>query len=64
MTNLRERLGAPIFDNPPKDISEYRKIMVKLQCEPVLRAFYSLGNYLVAEDIKRSLEESPVVLDR
>ena len=63
MTNLRERLGAPIFHNPPKDISEYRKMMMK-QCEPVLRAFYSLGNYLVAEDIKRSLEESPVVLDR
>ncbi|CAB4032941.1 UMP-CMP kinase 2, mitochondrial [Paramuricea clavata] len=37
--------------------------MVK-QCQPVCRAFYSLGNYLMAENIKSSLVASPVVLDR
>jgi UMP-CMP kinase 2 len=61
--NLTERIGAQVFQTPPPVISEYREIMVK-QCEPVCRAFYSLGNYLMAEEIKDSLIASPVVLDR
>lgn len=63
VNNLAKRLGARVFHSPPKEILEYRHIMVK-QCQPVCRAFYSLGNYLIAENIKDSLITSPVVLDR
>ena len=63
VNNLTKRLGAQSFQTPPQIISKYREIMVE-QCQPVCRAFYCLGNYLMAEDIKDSLVESPVVLDR
>ena len=63
MNNLTKRLGARVFYTPPEEILEYRDIMVK-QCQPVCRAFYSLGNYLIAENIKESLLTCPVVLDR
>jgi hypothetical protein len=63
VNNLTKRLGARVFHTPPEAILEYREIMVK-QCQPVCRAFYSLGNYLMAENIKSSLVASPVVLDR
>ena len=63
MNNLTKRLGARVFHTPPEAILEYREIMAK-QCQPVCRAFYSLGNYLMAENIKSSLVASPVVLDR
>jgi hypothetical protein len=63
VNNLTKRLGAQVFHTPPEAILEYREIMVK-QCQPVCRAFYSLGNYLMAENIKSSLVASPVVLDR
>ena len=61
--NLTKHLGARVFHTPPEAISEYRETTRK-QCQPVCRAFYSLGNYLMAEDIKDSLVTSPVVLDR
>ena len=63
MNNLTERLGTRVLQNPPEEIRKYRDIMVK-QCQPVCRAYYSLGNYLIAESIKKSLLTSPVVLDR
>jgi hypothetical protein len=63
VNNLTKHLGARVFHTPPEAILEYREIMVK-QCQPVCRAFYSLGNYLMAENIKSSLVASPVVLDR
>ena len=63
VNNLTKRLGAQSFQTPPQIISKYREIIVE-QCQPVCRAFYSLGNYLIAENIKDSLVESPVVLDR
>jgi hypothetical protein len=63
VNNLTKRLGARVFHTPPEAILEYMEIMVK-QCQPVCRAFYSLGNYLMAENIKSSLVASPVVLDR
>ena len=63
--NLTKRLGARVFHTPEilEEILEYRDIMVK-QCQPVCRAYYSLRNYLIAENIKESLLTSPVVLDR
>ncbi|XP_028391077.1 UMP-CMP kinase 2, mitochondrial-like [Dendronephthya gigantea] len=61
--NLSIRLKAPEIKNPPEAISQYRENMTK-QCQPLCRAFFSLGNYLVAEKIKDSLKKSPVVLDR
>ena len=61
--NLTAQLGAPEIKNPPKAISQYRENMTK-QCQPLCRAFFSLGNYLVAEKIKDLLNKSPVVLDR
>ena len=63
VNNLTKRLGAQVFHSPPKEILEYRHIMVK-QCQPVCRAFYSLGNYLIAENIKDALATNPVILDR
>ena len=63
MNNLTKRLGTGVLQNPPKKIGKYRDIMVK-QCQPVCRAYYSLGNYLIAESIKESLLKRPVVLDR
>ncbi|XP_028393221.1 UMP-CMP kinase 2, mitochondrial-like [Dendronephthya gigantea] len=61
--NLAKRISAEIFHTPPEIIGNYREAMVK-QCQPVCRAFYSLGNYLIAEDIKDLLTTKPVVLDR
>ena len=63
--NLTKRLrnGDSVLPNPPQAISEYREIMMK-QCQPVCRAFYSLGNYHIAEHIKDLLVERPIFLDR
>ena len=63
VNNLKNRLGAQLFHNPPEAIKQYREVMVK-QCQPVSRAFYTLGNYLMAETIKDALVTSPIVLDR
>ena len=62
---MTKGVGARVFHTPEilEEILEYRDIMVK-QCQPVCRAYYSLRNDLIAENIKQSLLTSPVVLDR
>ncbi|XP_046847252.1 UMP-CMP kinase 2, mitochondrial-like isoform X2 [Xenia sp. Carnegie-2017] len=64
VTNLARRIkNAQLVVTPPQAINEYRQIMVK-QCQPLCRAFYSLGNYLTAKIVKDSLMFNTVVLDR
>ncbi|XP_060222370.1 UMP-CMP kinase 2, mitochondrial isoform X2 [Meriones unguiculatus] len=49
--------------SPPPCISQWRKIF---DDEPTIirRAFYSLGNYLVASEIAKESAKSPVIVDR
>ncbi|EMP42022.1 UMP-CMP kinase 2 [Chelonia mydas] len=49
--------------SPPACISQWRKTF---DDEPTLirRAFYALGNYIVASEIAKASTESPVVVDR
>ncbi|KAM8776514.1 UMP-CMP kinase 2, mitochondrial [Rhynchonycteris naso] len=58
-----ESLQAVLLKSPPSCISQWRKIF---DDEPTIirRAFYSLGNYIVASEIAKESTRSPVVVDR
>nr|XP_033795203.1 UMP-CMP kinase 2, mitochondrial [Geotrypetes seraphini] len=61
--SLKESLRAVLLKSPPACISQWRKIFDN---EPTLirRAFYALGNYIVASEIAAESTKSPVVVDR
>ncbi|XP_054422631.1 UMP-CMP kinase 2, mitochondrial [Pteronotus mesoamericanus] len=58
-----ESLQAALLRSPPACVSEWRKVF---DDEPTIvrRAFYSLGNYIVASEIAEKSTTSPVIVDR
>ncbi|ELK29141.1 PREDICTED: UMP-CMP kinase 2, mitochondrial [Myotis davidii] len=56
-------LQAALLKSPPACISQWRQAF---DDEPAIirRAFYSLGNYIVASEIAQASARSPVVVDR
>lgn len=58
-----ESLKAVLLKSPPACISQWRKVF---DDEPTIvrRAFYSLGNYIVASEIAEESTKSPVIVDR
>lgn len=61
--SVSESLKAVLLQSPPPCISQWRKIF---DDEPTIirRAFYSLGNYLVASEIAKESAKFPVIVDR
>ncbi|ERE68495.1 UMP-CMP kinase 2 [Cricetulus griseus] len=61
--SVSQSLNAALLHSPPPCIGLWRKIFDE---EPTIirRAFYSLGNYLVASEIARESARSPVIVDR
>ncbi len=60
---LTERLGTETVTSPPPSLREVRKHFDS-QPELVRRAYYALGNYLVAQDVRELTRDKPVVMDR
>ncbi|XP_039704953.1 UMP-CMP kinase 2, mitochondrial isoform X1 [Pteropus medius] len=61
--SVAESLKAVLLKSPPACISQWRKLF---DDEPTIvrRAFYSLGNYIVASEIAKESTKSPVIVDR
>lgn len=61
--SVAESLKAVLLKSPPACISQWREIF---DDEPTIirRAFYSLGNYIVASEIAKASTTSPVIIDR
>ncbi|XP_075454418.1 UMP-CMP kinase 2, mitochondrial [Ascaphus truei] len=61
--SLKDSLGAVLLKSPPDCISQWRKTF---DDEPSLikRAYYALGNYIVASEIEKASRKSPVIVDR
>ncbi|XP_027479333.1 UMP-CMP kinase 2, mitochondrial isoform X2 [Zalophus californianus] len=61
--SVSDSLNAVLLKSPPACISQWRKIF---DDEPTIirRAFYSLGNYIVASEITKESTKSPVIVDR
>ncbi|XP_041609945.1 UMP-CMP kinase 2, mitochondrial [Vulpes lagopus] len=61
--SVSDSLKAALLKSPPACISQWRKIF---DDEPTIirRAFYSLGNYIVASEIAKESIKSPVIVDR
>ncbi|XP_030411343.1 UMP-CMP kinase 2, mitochondrial isoform X2 [Gopherus evgoodei] len=61
--SVNDSLNALLLRSPPACISQWRKTF---DDEPTLirRAFYALGNYIVASEIAKASTKSPVVVDR
>ncbi|XP_037669099.1 UMP-CMP kinase 2, mitochondrial isoform X2 [Choloepus didactylus] len=60
---VSDSLNAVLLKSPPSCIGQWRKIF---DDEPsiIRRAFYSLGNYIVASEIAKESTHSPVIVDR
>ncbi|KAG8512330.1 UMP-CMP kinase 2, mitochondrial [Galemys pyrenaicus] len=60
---VSDSLKAVLLRSPPACISHWRQIFDE---EPTIirRAFYSLGNYIVASEIAKESVKSPVIVDR
>lgn len=58
---VQERFGMRALQTPPRSISHFRDFFDN-QSETVRRAFYSLGNYLAANEVSKCTE--PVIMDR
>ncbi|ELW62400.1 UMP-CMP kinase 2, mitochondrial [Tupaia chinensis] len=61
--SVSDELQAALLKSPPACIGQWRKIF---DDEPTIirRAFYSLGNYIVASEIAKESTKSPVIVDR
>ncbi|XP_049640485.1 LOW QUALITY PROTEIN: UMP-CMP kinase 2, mitochondrial [Suncus etruscus] len=61
--SVSDSLKAVLLKSPPAYIGQWRKIF---DDEPTIirRAFYSLGNYIVASEIAKASTKSPVIVDR
>ncbi len=62
-TALVNNLKLDLYHTPPKRIKFLKGFFDELE-EPLRRAFYSLGNYLTAQDILSSQFYNGVVIDR
>ncbi|XP_060085838.1 UMP-CMP kinase 2, mitochondrial-like [Ylistrum balloti] len=60
---LGDRLSAVRLYTPPPPIEELRKVFDRLP-ELVRRAYYSIGNYIVAMEISKECKEHAVIMDR
>ncbi|XP_027696215.1 UMP-CMP kinase 2, mitochondrial [Vombatus ursinus] len=60
---VAKALNAIFLKSPPPCVSQWRKIFDN---EPTIirRAYYSLGNYIVASEIAKSSTQAPVIIDR
>ncbi|XP_074144174.1 UMP-CMP kinase 2, mitochondrial [Sminthopsis crassicaudata] len=60
---VSQTLHAVFLKSPPPCISQWRKIF---DDEPTIirRAYYSLGNYIMASEIAKQSTQSPVIIDR
>ncbi|KAM6221558.1 UMP-CMP kinase 2, mitochondrial [Rhynchocyon petersi] len=61
--SVSDSLKAVLLKSPPSCVAQWRKIF---DDEPTIirRAFYSLGNYIVASEIAKESTQSPVIVDR
>lgn len=61
--SVSDSLKGILLKSPPDCISQWRKLF---DDEPTIirRAFYSLGNYIVASEIAKESTKSPVIVDR
>nr|XP_058143907.1 UMP-CMP kinase 2, mitochondrial isoform X2 [Dasypus novemcinctus] len=61
--SVSDSLNAVLLKSPPSCLGQWRKIF---DDEPTIirRAFYSLGNYIVASEIAKESIHSPVIVDR
>lgn len=61
--SLRDALGASLLYSPPQCLSPMR---ARFDREPPLirRAYFALGNYIIAEQIRQKGTETPVIVDR
>ncbi|CAH1267274.1 CMPK2 [Branchiostoma lanceolatum] len=66
-TTLTERLGkmlsAPVLQSPPPPIRHLREVFDS-QPELIRRAYYTLGNYILAMQVAAEAQTRPVVIDR
>ncbi|XP_076834233.1 UMP-CMP kinase 2, mitochondrial [Brachyhypopomus gauderio] len=61
--SLQKALGASLLKSPPQCLAPFRQ---RFDSEPPLirRAFYALGNYLTAAQIRDESSRAPVIVDR
>ncbi|XP_012862098.1 UMP-CMP kinase 2, mitochondrial [Echinops telfairi] len=61
--SVADSLKAVLLKSPPPSVARWREIF---DDEPTIirRAFYSLGNYIVASEIAKESTQSPVIVDR
>lgn len=62
-TCLSEKLDLDLMRTPPTSIKHLKEFFDQ-QIEPIRRAFYSFGNYLVADTVSRSKFERGIIMDR
>ena len=60
---ISERLGASILQTPPGHIRHLRDCFDR-QPPLIRRAYYTVGNYLVAGDVRQTCIRTPVIMDR
>ncbi|KAK3591148.1 hypothetical protein CHS0354_040216 [Potamilus streckersoni] len=60
---LEDKLGAARYYTPPPLVQHLRQFFDTLP-EIVRRAYYSVGNYLVAMEIAKECQTRPVIMDR
>ncbi|XP_036604132.1 UMP-CMP kinase 2, mitochondrial [Trichosurus vulpecula] len=60
---VKKALNAVFLKSPPPCVTQWREIFDN---EPTIirRAYYSLGNYIVASEIAEASTQAPVVIDR
>lgn len=56
-------MGAARYFTPPPKITHLRAFFDKYP-EIVRRAYYSMGNYIVAGEILKECQNRPVIMDR
>jgi len=60
---LEKKLKATRFYTPPSEVSDLRKFFDALP-EIIRRAYYCIGNYIVAIQIAKECQHKAVIMDR
>jgi len=60
---LEKKLEATRFFSPPPEVSELRKCFDALP-EIIRRAYYCIGNFIVAIQIAKECQHKAVIMDR
>ncbi|XP_072490389.1 UMP-CMP kinase 2, mitochondrial [Notamacropus eugenii] len=60
---VSKALNAVFLKSPPNCVTQWRKIFDD-QPTIIRRAYYSLGNYIVASEIAKASTQTPVIIDR